>query len=68
SRAPGWTTPYWPIPRSRWRACRPRRRDRRGTVSAADAAEFESYLAGVADALAAPQSLSDVTLDDYDTV
>ncbi|MGV9229768.1 type 1 glutamine amidotransferase domain-containing protein [Streptomyces nigra] len=39
-----------------------------GDVSAADAAEFESYLAGIADALAAPQSLSDVTLDDYDTV
>ncbi|MFJ6926834.1 type 1 glutamine amidotransferase domain-containing protein [Streptomyces nigra] len=39
-----------------------------GGVSAADAAEFESYLAGVADALAAPLSLSDVTLDDYDTV
>ncbi|MFF9198405.1 type 1 glutamine amidotransferase domain-containing protein [Streptomyces sp. NPDC014779] len=39
-----------------------------GGVSAADAAEYEAYLAGIADELAAPLPLSGVTLEGYDAI
>ncbi|MFK4106852.1 type 1 glutamine amidotransferase domain-containing protein [Streptomyces sp. NPDC019531] len=39
-----------------------------GGVSEADAAEFQAYLAGIADELAAPLALSDVNVGDYDAI
>jgi putative intracellular protease/amidase len=39
-----------------------------GGVSAADAEEFEAYLAGIANELATPLALSDVTIGDYDAI
>jgi putative intracellular protease/amidase len=39
-----------------------------GGVSAADAEEFQAYLAGIADELATPLALSDVVVSDYDAI
>ncbi|MCX4904373.1 type 1 glutamine amidotransferase domain-containing protein [Streptomyces sp. NBC_00878] len=39
-----------------------------GGVSEADAAEFRTYLAGIADELATPLALSDVNVGDYDAI
>ncbi|MFD5818249.1 type 1 glutamine amidotransferase domain-containing protein [Streptomyces sp. NPDC127038] len=42
--------------------------DARGGVSETDAEEFRAYLDGIADELAAPLSLADVRLSDYDAL
>ncbi|MEV8626402.1 type 1 glutamine amidotransferase domain-containing protein [Streptomyces sp. NBC_01268] len=39
-----------------------------GGVSATDAEEFKAYLAGIANELATPLTLSDVTIGDYDAI